>query len=51
MRQQAPSTATTHYAEDGVKDLTRSVDSRPSASLWGRQIRLYASPLGVGEVG
>jgi hypothetical protein len=51
MRQQAPSTAATHDVEDGVKELTQSVDSRPSASLWGREIRLYASPLGVGEVG
>ena len=51
MRQQSPITAATHYVEDGVKELTQSVDSRPSASLWGREIRLYASPLGVGEVG
>jgi len=52
MRHQAPSTAATHDdVEDGVKELTQSVDTRPSASLWGRQIRLYASPLGVGEVG
>ena len=51
VRQQAPSTPATHDVEDGVKELTQSVDSRSSASLWGREIRLYASPLGVGEVG
>ena len=52
MWQQAPSTPATHEdVEDSVKELTQSVDSWPSASLWGRDIRLYASPLGLGEVG
>jgi hypothetical protein len=52
MWQQTPSTPATHDVEDGVKELTQSsVDSGPSASLWGREIRLDASPLGVGEVG
>jgi hypothetical protein len=50
-RQQAPSTPATHDVEDSVKELTQSVDSWPSASLWGREIRLDASPHGVGEVG
>ena len=51
MWQQTPSTPATHDVEDGVKELTQSVDAGPSASLWGREIRLYASPLSVGEVG
>ena len=51
MWQQTPSTPATHDVEDGVKELTQSVDSWPSASFWGRDIRLYASPLGIGEVG
>jgi hypothetical protein len=51
MWQQAPSTPTTHDVEDGVKDLTQGVHPGSSGGLWGRQVRLYASPLGVGEVG
>jgi hypothetical protein len=51
MWQQAPGTATADDIEDGVKELTQSVDSGPSASLWSREVRLNASPLVVGEVG
>jgi hypothetical protein len=40
--QQVPSTPARHDVEDSVKELTQSVDSWPSASLWGRDIRLYA---------
>jgi hypothetical protein len=51
MRQQAPGTSTADNVEDGVKDLTQGVLPGPSGGLWGRQVRLYARPLGVGKIG
>jgi hypothetical protein len=49
--QQTPGTATTHNVEDGVKDLAQGMYPGPPISFRGRQVRLYALPLGIGEVG
>jgi hypothetical protein len=52
MRQQAPGTAATDDVEDGVEDLAQGgVSPGPPDGFRGRQVRLYALPLGIGEVG
>jgi hypothetical protein len=51
MWQQSPGTAATGDVEDGVEDLAQGVSPGPAGSSWSRQVRLYALPLGIGEVG
>ena len=48
MWQQAPGTAAFEDVEDGVENLAQRVHPGPSGGLWGRQMKLYASPLGIG---
>jgi hypothetical protein len=49
--QQTPGTSATHDVEDCVKKLTQGTYSGPPSGYGGRQVRLYALPLFVGEVG
>jgi len=49
--QQTPSTTATYDVEDGVKDFAQGIYPGPPGSVRGRKVRLYASPLGVGEIG
>lgn len=51
VRQQAPGTSATDDVEDGVEDLAQGVTPGPPGFSWSRQVRLYALPLGIGEVG
>jgi hypothetical protein len=51
VRQQTSSAATTDDVEDSVKDLARRVNPRSSGGFGDREMRFYASPFGVGEVG
>ena len=51
MGQEAPGTPATHDVEDGIDDLAQGVHSRASGCLGGREVGLYAGPLGIGEVG
>jgi hypothetical protein len=46
--QQAPSTVTTDYVEDGIKDLAQGVYSGASGSFRGRHMGLYVGPFGIG---
>jgi hypothetical protein len=50
VREQAPLAAAFENVEDGVKDLTKIVDSRPSESFGGWHVRLYVVPFGVREI-
>jgi len=51
VRKEAPRTATPQDIEDGVKDLTSAVDSRPSGGFGCGKMWLQAGPFGIGEVG
>src|SRR5215211_6283761 len=51
VRQQAPSTATTHEVEDGIEDLAEGVHPGAPGHFEGREMGLYVRPLGIGEVG
>src|SRR5215211_8236469 len=51
VRQQAPSTATTHDVEDGLKDLAQGVHPGAPRRFRGREMGLYVGPFGIGEVG
>src|SRR3954452_17975578 len=50
-QQEAPGTSATDDVEDGVEDLAQGETPAPPGGSWSRQMRLYALPLGVGEVG
>ena len=52
MRQQAPSAAAAQDIEDGVEDLARIVDARPSCGFRiGGQVGFEAGPFRIGKVG
>jgi hypothetical protein len=51
MGQKPPSTATTHYVEDGVEYLTQAMETRPPLVLWSGQQSFDALPLSVRKVG
>jgi hypothetical protein len=48
MRKYAPLAAASQDVEQGVEDLTKAVDPRPSTSFGRGQMRLDVVPLGIG---
>jgi hypothetical protein len=52
VRKQAPLLAATlQDVEDGVQDLTETVDPRSSVSLGGGQVRFDVNPFGIAKIG